>query len=81
MTGVGLILGPLIGSALYTFLGFEKTFFVYGGLEVLLAILIRINIPDRKEEEKQPTKEGEFPVEALIGETERPENGNVGGEG
>ena len=47
MAGVGLILGPLIGSALYTFLGFEKTFFVWGGLEVLLAILIRINVPDR----------------------------------
>ena len=62
MTGVGLILGPLIGSALYTFLGFEKTVFVYGGLEVLLAILIRINIPDRRNQEK-PTKEGEFPVE------------------
>ena len=62
MTGIGLILGPLLGSALYTFLGFEKTFFVYGGLEVLLAILIRINIPDRRNQEK-PTKEGEFPVE------------------
>ena len=78
MTGIGLILGPLLGSALYTFLGFEKTFFVYGGLEVLLAILIRINIPDRKEEEEQPTKEGEFPVEALLKETEKPKNCNVG---
>ena len=64
MTGIGLILGPLFGSALYTFLGFAKTFFVCGGLEVLLAVLIWIKVPKRREEKKQPTDE--FPVEALL---------------
>ena len=31
MTGMGMILGPIIGSILYTFMGFKHTFFVYGG--------------------------------------------------
>ena len=48
MAGLGLIVGPIIGSALYSFLGFELTFFVYGGVEVLLAIVIRFNVPDRR---------------------------------
>ena len=48
MAGLGLIVGPIIGSALYSFLGFELTFFVYGGVEVLLAIIIRFNVPDRR---------------------------------
>ena len=55
------------------------SFLKYGGLEVLLAILIRINIPDRRNQEK-PTKEGEFPVEELLKETEKPKDTNVGGE-
>lgn len=48
MTGIGLIIGPIIGSSLYTVLGFKHTFFVYGGFEVILAIIIRVNFPDRK---------------------------------
>ena len=50
MGGLGLIAGPLIGSILYSLLGFRDTFFVYGGAEVLIAILIRINIAEKKEE-------------------------------
>ena len=48
MVGIGLILGPILGSILYSFLGFETTFFVYGGFVVILAIIIRVNIPERK---------------------------------
>lgn len=48
MAGLGVIIGPIIGSALYLFLGFEKTFFVYGGVEVILAVIIRFNVPERK---------------------------------
>ena len=43
MCGFGLIIGPIIGSTLFTFFGFKYTFFVYGGFEVILAILIRTN--------------------------------------
>ena len=38
MCGFGLIIGPIIGSTLFTFFGFKYTFFVYGGFEVILAI-------------------------------------------
>ena len=48
MTGAGSILGPVIGSALYSFLGFKYTFFAYGGFEVLLGIIVRFNLPERK---------------------------------
>ena len=44
MSGCGLLAGPLIGSALFTLLDFKWTFFVYGSVEVLIAILIRINL-------------------------------------
>ena len=39
-TGIGLILGPIIGSVLYTFLGFSKTFFVFGSLFVIISLSI-----------------------------------------
>ena len=48
MAGLGLIVGPMIGSALYSFLGFEKTFFVYGSMIVILAVTIRLFIPERR---------------------------------
>ena len=48
MTGLGSITGPTIGSALYSLMGFKWTFFVYGGLEVLLATIIKFNFPERK---------------------------------
>ena len=51
MAGLGLIVGPIIGSVLYSFLGFEKTFFVYGGIELVLAVIIRFNVPDRRNQE------------------------------
>ena len=42
--GVGSMTGPLLGSALYSVLGFELTFYVYGGLEILLALVVRYKI-------------------------------------
>ena len=67
MTGAGLILGPIFGSILYTFLGFKYTFFLYGGLEVLLAIIIRFNFPERKIHRSNQSKE--FPAETLLKKT------------
>lgn len=40
VTGVGLIIGPIIGSTLYTFLGFDKTFFLYGSAVIVFAIFV-----------------------------------------
>ena len=48
MTGIGCIVGPLLGSALYQFLGFKHTFLVYGSFLVFLAILIKLNFPQKR---------------------------------
>ena len=45
MTGVGLISGPIIGSSLYSILGYTYTFFIYGGVLLVGAILIKIRFP------------------------------------
>lgn len=47
MTGLGLIVGPIIGSSLYSLFGYSYTFFIYGAFLVLLAIMIRCNFPQR----------------------------------
>ena len=44
MGGLGLIAGPLVGSTLCSILGFKKMFFVYGGFQVILAILVKVNM-------------------------------------
>ena len=45
LTGLGLILGPIIGSLLYEALDFKHTFFIYGGSLFFLSIVIKINFP------------------------------------
>ena len=46
MTGIGLIIGPIVGSVLYAFLGFAKTFYVYGTFLVFLGGVIKCLFPD-----------------------------------
>ena len=53
MTGLGLIVGPIIGSALYSFFGYKQTFFIYGGFLVFLSIIIRIFFPTNTEREEE----------------------------
>ena len=43
--GVGLLVGPVAGSILYTTLGFKSTFFVIGATFIALAPLLRFVIP------------------------------------
>ena len=38
-SGIGMILGPIVGSAVYTILGFRLSFFVLGGLLIPVAFL------------------------------------------
>ena len=64
MTGLGFVVGPIIGSALYSAFGFKMTFIVYGGLKILLAIIIRISIPQRNQL-SLPGDEA-YPVEELL---------------
>ena len=52
--GIGLMAGPIIGSALYAALGYEKMFYVYGGAEVVFALVIRFGVPAPPEVEDEP---------------------------
>ena len=38
-SGIGMILGPIVGSAVYTILGFRMSFFALGGMLVPVAFL------------------------------------------
>jgi predicted MFS family arabinose efflux permease len=38
--GLGLILGPIIGSILYATFGFSKTFFIYGTFLCTFALIM-----------------------------------------
>ena len=49
MIGLGLVIGPIIGSTLYSLFGFKGTFYVYGSFEILLGIVMRITLPDRRQ--------------------------------
>ena len=40
--GLGLMAGPVISSALYAFLSFRMTFFIYGGSEVIFALILKL---------------------------------------
>ena len=37
--------GPIIGSALYAALGYERMFYVYGGAELVFALVLRFGTP------------------------------------
>ena len=47
MTGLGLITGPIIGSSLYSLLGYSGTFFLYGSFLLILSFVIKMNFPDQ----------------------------------
>ena len=49
LTGLGLNIGPIIGSTLYSLLGYEDTFFIYGSFLVFLSIIIKVNFPGDSE--------------------------------
>ena len=43
--GIGLIMGPIIGAALYGPLGYSWTFYIYGIVLILLAFIIKLFFP------------------------------------
>ena len=49
MTGLGLIVGPIIGSTLYSLLGYAHTFFIYGSFLIFLSFIIKLNFPGENE--------------------------------
>ena len=57
--------GPIIGSALFALLGYEKMFYVYGGLEMLLAIVMWNRILTYDQSTKQRDLEEKFATSVL----------------
>ena len=57
MGGLGLITGPLYGSTLFSIFGFQNTFFVYGLLVFLLALVVRVKLNKSAGEEEATTGE------------------------
>ena len=43
VTGMGCIVGPVLGSTLYNFLGFKHTFLVWGSFLIFLSLIIKLN--------------------------------------
>ena len=50
--GIGLITGPIIGSALYGWFGFKGCFFIFGSFEIVVGIAMRIMLPERRKKEQ-----------------------------
>jgi MFS family permease len=53
LTGLGLIAGPIIGSTLYSLLGYAHTFFIYGSFLVFLSFIIKLNFPGDDEDDSE----------------------------
>jgi MFS family permease len=45
--GVGLMIGPVLGSLVYGFVGYEKTFYVFGAVIGLGLLTVSILLPRR----------------------------------
>ncbi len=51
LTGLGLIVGPIIGSTLYSMLGYAHTFYIYGSFLIFLSFIIKLNFPGENEDD------------------------------
>jgi len=51
--GIGLIIGPVIGSMLYTAVGFKHAFFIYGGVLMMIGFVIKLNFTERAPTDEQ----------------------------
>lgn len=54
--GVGLILGPVLGSAIYAFAGFSSTFFIIGGVFLILTPILFCLLPDSIDRTDNPVE-------------------------
>ena len=67
--GIGLILGPIFGAALYGPLGYAWTFYIYGAFMIAMAILIKLFFPQQSSQttlERQIEQSGEERHELII---------------
>jgi len=51
VTGIGLIIGPIIGSTLYHIGGFAFTFFAFGSMFVIFMLFVKKMFPKRIDED------------------------------
>jgi len=47
VTGIGLIMGPIIGSVLYSIGGYTFIFYSFGGIFIVFSFFIKTIFPDR----------------------------------
>ena len=45
--GIGLMMGPIVGQALYTYFNFQKTFYIFAGLLAIGMLVIMCIIPNK----------------------------------
>ena len=45
MVGFGCAIGPVIGSGLFAFVGYEKTFYCFGSANIILSALLYLLFP------------------------------------
>ena len=45
VTGIGMIIGPLLGSLLYSFGGYTFTFYCFGSIFLFFGLFVRIIFP------------------------------------
>ena len=57
VTGIGLIMGPLLGSALYAFGGYTFIFYSFGSLFIFLSFFIRVVFPVKVDKNIAPGAE------------------------
>ena len=60
MTGVGLLVGPILGSVLYEMLAMKYTFLVYGSFLMFLSVIVKLNFQDVMQGENLYSDMNEF---------------------
>lgn len=63
-TGLGLMAGPVLGSLIYSAVGYRDTFFIFGGILVIGLLLCILLIPQelnfkKNNLEEEPNYEGD----------------------
>ena len=48
--GLGMILGPAIGASIYSLFGYAGTFYAFGMINIILAIILYMLFPTKKNE-------------------------------
>jgi len=46
ITGAGMIVGPILGSVLYSALGYSNTFYIFGSLIIFFSFIVKLNFPE-----------------------------------